>query len=79
MLTGITAEIRNGYTGADHLIDADDRAAATAAIAGKKFRRASDAIVVAGNAFLARCDSRVRTARVQVQLRTAAGDLVTVG
>jgi hypothetical protein len=79
MLTGINADIRHGYTGADHLIDSGDEVAVTDAVAGQKFRRASDALRAAEQAFQAKCDRRVRLARVVVRLRTARGDEIEVG
>jgi len=79
MLTGIESTIRSGHTGHDHLIDSIDRAAATDAVAGIQFRRSSDALLAAQQAYLDACDTRVRTARVQVTLRTARGDRITVG
>jgi hypothetical protein len=79
MLTGIKATIRRGYTGCDHLIDSDDELAATSAVAGVEFRRASDAVEAAQKAFLASADRRCSTARVEVALRTAHGDLIEVG
>ncbi len=79
MLTGISAAIRRGYTGADHLIDSSDEDAATSAVAGVQFRRSADAQAAADKAYCASCDRRVRTARAQVRLRTARGDVVTVG
>ena len=79
MLTGITAQIRQGYTGHDHLIDSGDQTAILDAVAGQSFRRASDALKAASKAFAASCDRRVSTARIVVTLRTAQGDLVEVG
>jgi hypothetical protein len=79
MYTGIEATIRRGYTGNDHLIDPNDEAAATRAVAGQSFRRKAEAIEAAEQAYLASCDRRVRTARVQVTLRDASGDEITVG
>ena len=79
MLTGIRAEIRRGYTGADHLIDGRDEDAATVAVAGRAFRRAADALAAAERAFEKSCDRRVSTARIQVTLRTARGDELVVG
>lgn len=79
MLTGIAAEIRRGYTGNDHLIDSGDQEAVTSAVAGVSFRRSADALKAAQAAYWATCDGRVRTARVQVTLRTARGDTITVG
>ncbi len=79
MLTGINADIRQGYTGHDHLIDSSDELAATNAVAGVEFRRASDALRAAETAYNDVCDNRVECARVQVTLRTARGDVITVG
>jgi len=79
MLTGISAEIRRGYTGNDHLIDSEDETSAVSAVAGNQFRRASDARNAAEGAFLGSCDRRVRGARVVVTLRTARGDVISVG
>jgi len=79
MMTGISASIRLGYTGYDHLIDSSDETAATDAVAGQDFRRASDALEAARRAFRASADRRCACARVQVDLRTARGDRITVG
>lgn len=78
MITGIKATICEGYTGWDHLIDDDDRTSATAAVAGIKFRRAADALRAADRAYMDSCDRRCSGAIVQVTLRTARGDVVTV-
>lgn len=79
MLTGIKAEIRHGYTGNDHLLDSSDTLAATDAVAGQEFRRATDALEAAQEAFELQCDRRVRGARIVVALRTAHGDRIEVG
>lgn len=79
MLTGVRAEIRQGYTGYDHLIDSGDEAAVIDAVAGQEFRRSSDALKAAEKAFAASCHSRVRLARITVTLRNAYGDIVEVG
>jgi len=77
MMTGLTAEIRRGYTGHDHLITRADEEAATAAVAGIGFRRATDAQAAAERAFLGSCDARVRGARVVVTVRSARGATVS--
>jgi len=79
MLTGITAHIHHGHTGADHLISSADATAAVDAVAGQRFRRASDALRAAHRAYSSSCDRRVATARVSVDLRTARGEMITVG
>jgi hypothetical protein len=79
MLTGIRAHVHHGYTGYDHLIGSSDVLAATDAVAGQSFRRASDAVNAASRAFCKSCDRRVTTAKITVDLRTARGDLITVG
>lgn len=79
MLTGIDAEWMAGYTGNDHLVNSGDEAAITDAVAGIEFRRASDALRAAERAWVQSCDRRVTTARIRVTLRTARGDIVTVG
>ena len=72
-MTGITAEIRHGYTGADHLIDARDMEAVHDAVADVEFRRAADALAAAERAFRAVCDPRVRTARIVATVDTRLG------
>ena len=79
MLTGITAYWHAGYTGYDHLIDSADEEALINSVAGQSFRCASDALRAAENAYAQSCDRRVRGARIQVDLRTARGDRITVG
>jgi len=79
MLTGITATWCAGYTRCDHLVDRNDETALIDAVAGQQFRRSSDALRAAEAAFAISCDRRVRGARIQVTLRTARGDVVTVG
>jgi len=79
MYIGIEATVRRGYTGYDHLIHSSDEAAATSAVAGQSFRRTADALEAAERAYMASCDRRVRAARVQVTLRDASGDEITVG
>ena len=79
MLTGITAYWCAGYTGYDHLIDSADEEALVDSVAGQSFRRASDALRAAEDAYEQSCDQRVRGARIQVELRTARGDRITVG
>ena len=79
MLTGVRASIQQGYTGWDHLIDSEDETAAMNAVAGQRFRRASEALRAAERAYEASCDRRVRGARVRVTLRGAYGDIITVG
>ena len=79
MLTGITATIRSGYTGHDHLIDSEDRETTASAVAGVEFRRAMDALRAARAAYRASSDPRCHTARVEVVLRTARGDRITLG
>ena len=79
MLTGISAEIRQGYTGHDHLIDGADESATKDAVAGVRFRRSSDALKAARKAFRESADRRVCTARIQVTLRTERGNRITVG
>jgi hypothetical protein len=79
MLIGVKAEIGQGYTGWDHLIDSQDEAAATNAVAGQKFRRSADALKAAERAYEASCDQRVSAARIRVTLRGAYGDIITIG
>jgi hypothetical protein len=78
-MIGINAEIWEGYTGCDHLITAADRDAATDAVAGKKFRRGSDALRAAERAYTENCDPRVKSARVVVRLRLRTREIVVVG
>lgn len=79
MLTGIKATVLDGYTSCDHLIDDAARAAATAAVAGRSFRRAADAARNADRAYRSCCDPKCRDARVTVQLRNAYGDIIDIG
>ena len=79
MMTGINAQVAQGYTGHDHLISSCDTDAATNAVAGRRFSRALDAHRAACRAYLSTCDRRVRHARITVSLRGARGDVISIG
>lgn len=79
MVTGVTAEVRKGFTGHDHLISQTDRDAVRRAVAGQQFPNATAAQKAADAAFQEVCDRRVALARVQVKVRSARGDVITVG
>ena len=78
MLVGVEAYVHMGY-GYEHLISQDDMTEATNAVAGVEFRRASDALKAAEDAFRDSVDTRAGYARISVILRGAYGDIIEVG
>lgn len=78
-MIAISAEIRSGYTGVDHLITQSVRNAVYFAVEGKQFRTAAAALKAAHRAFWKSVDRRAWAARVVVHVRYADGRYGTIG
>jgi len=75
MITITSARICQGYTGCDHLISQSD-CDTVANFVGRRFGSRAAALRAVNRAYSRGCDRRVRTARVEIDVRLADGSNV---